>query len=330
MITFTVGPSASDSEEQTELEFDQILENLVLSANMLRKNSNAYLKVSPSFVDDADAGNLDPDIYSVGSIVYDSTEKDFYKILSVAIDPETGTASATYERAYKDVKACDVYQNMTLEDVYNENDGDLTAFRKADGGYLLAMFRYENEGEDIRFDAMDFVTGDRYTGTFSKYALFLPLITSANLSQTPVSVLAANVEGIQRLAEPYDESESYAPGDTVIHEGVFYRCLSATTGPWDSGSWGNLTFEWMLGDFAESLLADARRYTDEHGDKRYVYHNDQGQDTWVIDHNLGKRPSVTIVSDIDGHEIIGDVEYVSDNRLIIHFQSALNGSAYLN
>lgn len=122
------------------------------------------------------------------------------------------------------------------------------------------------------------------------------------------------VDNILELATPYSTSKIYNKGEIVLYEGSFYRCISSTSGVWSDESWEKLTFEWMM----------------ENADKNFVYHNDQGQDTWVIDHNLNKKPSVEIVADADGREVIGDIEYVNDNRIIIHFQGAFNGRAYLN
>ena len=52
-------------------------------------------------------------------------------------------------------------------------------------------------------------------------------------------------------------------------------------------------------------------------------------DTWVITHNLGKNPSVTVV-DSANTVVIGNIEYLSDNELVITFAGAFSGSAYLN
>jgi len=51
--------------------------------------------------------------------------------------------------------------------------------------------------------------------------------------------------------------------------------------------------------------------------------------TWTIVHNLGCKPSVTIV-DSSGNVQIGEVLYVSDNAITVSFVSAFGGYAYLN
>lgn len=51
--------------------------------------------------------------------------------------------------------------------------------------------------------------------------------------------------------------------------------------------------------------------------------------SWVIVHNLGKYPSVT-VCDSSGHAVIGDVQYDSLNQLTLNFSAPFAGSANLN
>lgn len=65
------------------------------------------------------------------------------------------------------------------------------------------------------------------------------------------------------------------------------------------------------------------------GDVRYVHTQSVASDKWIIDHNLNKFPSVTIV-DTSGSMVYGDVHYPSASRVIITFSSAFGGKAYLN
>lgn len=51
--------------------------------------------------------------------------------------------------------------------------------------------------------------------------------------------------------------------------------------------------------------------------------------TWVITHNLGFRPSVTVI-DLDGDVVNGDIAYDTINQLTITFSSEIKGEAYLN
>lgn len=51
--------------------------------------------------------------------------------------------------------------------------------------------------------------------------------------------------------------------------------------------------------------------------------------SWTIAHNLGKRPSVSVV-DSAGTNIVGNFEYVDDNNCTLTFSSSFSGEAYLN
>lgn len=63
----------------------------------------------------------------------------------------------------------------------------------------------------------------------------------------------------------------------------------------------------------------------------YAYVHTQGPAlaSWVITHNLGKYPSITIV-DTANTEVIGEVTYNSINQLTVSFSAAFSGKAYLN
>lgn len=52
-------------------------------------------------------------------------------------------------------------------------------------------------------------------------------------------------------------------------------------------------------------------------------------DTWVVIHNLGFRPSVTII-DLDGDVVNGDITYDTNNQLTLTFAQPIKGEAYLN
>ena len=69
--------------------------------------------------------------------------------------------------------------------------------------------------------------------------------------------------------------------------------------------------------------------TSKKGDLSFVYTQTNAADEWVITHNLGKKPSVTIVT-ATYTTVIGEVTYNNDNKLTINLTSANSGKAYLN
>lgn len=65
------------------------------------------------------------------------------------------------------------------------------------------------------------------------------------------------------------------------------------------------------------------------GDAHFVYEQNMPSATWVITHNLGKKP-VAVVVDSTENVVIGDIQYNSINTLTITFVDPFSGKAYLN
>lgn len=49
----------------------------------------------------------------------------------------------------------------------------------------------------------------------------------------------------------------------------------------------------------------------------------------TVNHNLGKRPSVTVV-DSAGDEVVGSVNHISNNQLIVTFSGGFSGIVFCN
>lgn len=64
-------------------------------------------------------------------------------------------------------------------------------------------------------------------------------------------------------------------------------------------------------------------------DYAYIHNQLTSSSTWIIDHNLGKYPSVTIV-DSSNSEVVGEVFFDSTNRVTLTFSAAFSGKAYIN
>lgn len=61
----------------------------------------------------------------------------------------------------------------------------------------------------------------------------------------------------------------------------------------------------------------------------FIYDQAVASDTWEINHQLGRFPSVTIV-DTSGNKVMADVQYIDANNITISFTNAFAGKAYLN
>jgi hypothetical protein len=65
------------------------------------------------------------------------------------------------------------------------------------------------------------------------------------------------------------------------------------------------------------------------GDKTFVFTQDTPANPWIIEHDLNKFPSVTMVLST-GQVGIADVVYIDENNLTITFSGDESGKAYLN
>lgn len=81
--------------------------------------------------------------------------------------------------------------------------------------------------------------------------------------------------------------------------------------------------------YEKGAIAVDGGFTALSSDKNYVHNQTAASALWTVSHNLGKYCSVTVV-DSGGNIIVGNVEYVNTNKLLIRFSSAVSGKAYCN
>ena len=79
---------------------------------------------------------------------------------------------------------------------------------------------------------------------------------------------------------------------------------------------------------ANQAEANAKAYTDNKT-TTYIHYQTSPSNSWIINHNLTKHPSVTIV-DSAGNVVIGDVKYIDNNTINVVFAGTFSGIAYLN
>jgi hypothetical protein len=65
------------------------------------------------------------------------------------------------------------------------------------------------------------------------------------------------------------------------------------------------------------------------GDKTFVYNQPTPSAVWNITHNLDKYPSVSVV-DSAGTTVFGNVEYLTINEVMVTFNGAFSGKAFMN
>lgn len=88
-----------------------------------------------------------------------------------------------------------------------------------------------------------------------------------------------------------------------------------------------MSFETQLTALAEAIGADIKAINEKL--ETYIHEQSIPSANWVIPHNLLKYPSVEVV-DSAGTQVVGDVQYDSNNQITINFVGAFSGKAYLN
>lgn len=53
-------------------------------------------------------------------------------------------------------------------------------------------------------------------------------------------------------------------------------------------------------------------------------------DTWVIQHNLGRHPGVTVVDSAGAVQVPDEINYDTDNQITVKFLGSFAGRAFLN
>lgn len=64
-------------------------------------------------------------------------------------------------------------------------------------------------------------------------------------------------------------------------------------------------------------------------DKNYIHTQSSSATVWVVNHNLAKNCSVTVI-DSAGTVVIGQVDYNSINQITLTFKASFSGKAYFN
>lgn len=115
------------------------------------------------------------------------------------------------------------------------------------------------------------------------------------------------------------KAQMLAVNDDLMPEQYFALCL-------DDGNF-------YIYNKRNSVDPETGRYRklsgDADGDKHFEFSQNTPSARWQIAHNLNKFPSVTII-DSGGSEVVGDIEYPDKNTVVVTFQSAFSGKAYLN
>ncbi|HHX67003.1 MAG TPA: hypothetical protein GX708_02975 [Gallicola sp.] len=61
----------------------------------------------------------------------------------------------------------------------------------------------------------------------------------------------------------------------------------------------------------------------------YIHAQNTPLSEWLINHNLQRYPSINVV-DSGGSVVLGDIQYIDENNILLKFNGGFSGKAYLN
>lgn len=96
-----------------------------------------------------------------------------------------------------------------------------------------------------------------------------------------------------------------------------------------AGDHNNLTGRNLPDQHPIDAITGLRDKLNEVADKTFVFEQGIASDVWEITHNLGKKPSVTVVDTAD-NVIYPAVQYINENQCVVTFNAGTKGKAYLN
>ena len=79
----------------------------------------------------------------------------------------------------------------------------------------------------------------------------------------------------------------------------------------------------------DSITGLRETLNDIQGKETFVFEQGVASDTWEINHNLNKYPSVTLV-DSANTQFVAQVVYTDKNNCVVYMNGATKGKAYLN
>ena len=74
---------------------------------------------------------------------------------------------------------------------------------------------------------------------------------------------------------------------------------------------------------------DLKTQSIEEKTQTFIFEQGVASDTWEIQHNLNKFPSINVV-DSAGNSFIPAYKYIDENNIILYMNGSFKGKAYLN
>lgn len=127
------------------------------------------------------------------------------------------------------------------------------------------------------------------------------------------------------VEDTLDPTHQYDPVPSEFYQ-IEENILDANSHPPYPGNNGY----WMIWNVATKQYETSNLPVGEGGsDKTFVFVQNVAANSWEIQHNLNKFPSVSIV-DSGNNLVLGEIEYIDSNNLKVNFSAIFSGKAYIN
>jgi hypothetical protein len=172
------------------------------------------------------------------------------------------------------------------------------------------------------------ISAGKFIGTFSTAQKTFTALTSIKVSKFPSGSDSAVVEYLQSLV---NNDIIFNDVDNINNFGVY--TVSSVTQDSNATDYYDIALVAKTGN--NGILVDEQFYSiilyaGAGGDKTFSHTQNASASSWTINHNLGKKPSVTITTLATGAQVIGEVTYTNNNTLVVSFAAAVSGIAHLN
>lgn len=176
LITFSVGQSASDQEEETVLSIDEVVKNIIMSINSVKTDNNIYVRSYDDLLKDARDGMLPKDYFTEDSIAFDNATRNFYKLTEVRDhDDDQNHVSANPQKILSPVKVMAADQSTTLGSVRDFDPTGIVFVSYGDKVYAASV--KDSENSSVAFEIKDMTRDARHHGTLSPSDTFATAVS---------------------------------------------------------------------------------------------------------------------------------------------------------
>jgi len=211
----------------------------------------------------------------------------------------------------------------------SNNGGATRNFRVSDIAEFLANTNATGASGQIVYSfesSLGQKSNGSFVGTFSSGLGFAQL-TSIKASKFPNGSVNAAIEYLSGLVD-----KNIILGDISNINNFGTYVVTAVTQDSNATDYYDISLTYISGNgsLVDEQFYSIILYAGASGDKSFTYTQGAASDTWTITHGLNKKPSVTVTTAATNAVVIGEVTYTNNNTLVISFEAAFDGIAYLN